>query len=72
MDAKLSSSRVAEVAARHGLSRAHLYNAIKRRRLKARKVGNATIITGPDEAEWIASMPIVGAPTDETSEDAAA
>jgi hypothetical protein len=58
----LSSSRVAELAKRHKLSKAHIYNEIKGGRLRARKSGNATIVTAEDEAAWLASMPLVGAP----------
>lgn len=53
-DYKPSSSRVAEVALRHRMSRGLVYGEIKKGRLKARKCGNATIITGEDEAEWLA------------------
>jgi hypothetical protein len=61
MTDKLSSSRVSEVAYRHRLSRSHVYNEIKAGRLKARKSGDATIVTAEDEADWLASMPLVGA-----------
>jgi hypothetical protein len=60
MDAVRKSFRIAELAQRHGLSVAFIYNEIKAKRLRARKAGAATIVTDEDEAAWLAAMPVIG------------
>ena len=45
MDAVRKSFRIAELAQRHALSVAFIYNEIKAKRLRARKAGAATIVT---------------------------
>jgi hypothetical protein len=56
------SWRPAAFAERHSVSSAFVYKQITEGKLKARKAGNATIITDKDEAEWLANMPVLGAP----------
>jgi excisionase family DNA binding protein len=51
------SFRPHQVAKRHNVSRAFIYEEIRRRRLKAYKAGNATLIRDDDEAEWLAQLP---------------
>jgi hypothetical protein len=44
-----SSSRPSELAKRHSLSRGFIYKQIALRLLRARKAGNATLVTAEDE-----------------------
>jgi excisionase family DNA binding protein len=57
VDRERRSSRPHQVAKRHSVSRAFIYEEIRRNRLKAYKAGNVTIIKDEDEAEWLAQMP---------------
>ena len=57
LNALKRSFRVDEFAARNSLSRSQVYIEIREKRLNARKVGAATIITDEDEASWLASLP---------------
>ena len=50
------SFRIAELAKRHHLSPAFLYNEINDGRLRARKAGAATIVTEEDEQAWLDAM----------------
>jgi hypothetical protein len=51
------SFRVDEFAIRNSISRAQVYVEIKEKRLNARKVGSATLITVEDESAWLSSLP---------------
>jgi hypothetical protein len=51
------SFRIEEFARRHSISRSKVYEAIKQKRLNARKIDGITIITDEDEAHWLASLP---------------
>jgi hypothetical protein len=53
---KLSRS-VKEFGVAYGFSKPTIYRLIARGLLVARKVGRRTIITGEDEASWLASLP---------------
>jgi hypothetical protein len=67
-----SSSRLPELAKRHSVSVGFLYKQAALGRLRIRKAGAASIVTAADEAEWLASMPILGAAeTEPTDQDAA-
>ena len=55
------SFRIAELAKRHHLSPAFLYNEIAEGRLRARKAGAATIVTDEDEQAWLDAMPVIEA-----------
>jgi excisionase family DNA binding protein len=57
VDRERRSFRPHQVAKRHNVSRAFIYEEIRRNRLKAHKAGNATIIKDEDEAKWLAQMP---------------
>ena len=49
--------RIEEFAHRNSISRAQVYIELKAGRLKARKVGSATLITTEDESAWLAALP---------------
>jgi hypothetical protein len=72
MDAVRKSFRIAELAQRHALSVAFIYNEIKAKRLRARKAGAATIVTDEDEAAWLAAMPVIGGTAGDDVADAEA
>jgi hypothetical protein len=50
---------------KHSLSPSFIYGEIRGKRLRARKPADGvTIITDQDEADWLGSMPTIGAPKD--------
>jgi hypothetical protein len=51
---------VESFATAHEIGRSSVYEEIKTGRLKARKVGERTIITDEDAAEWRSKLPLAG------------
>jgi hypothetical protein len=51
------SFRIDEFSRRNSISRAQVYVELKEGRLRARKVGAATLITVEDETAWLNSLP---------------
>jgi hypothetical protein len=49
---------VPEFAARHGIGNTLAWELVKTGKLKARKIGNRTIVTAEDEAAFIAALPL--------------
>jgi hypothetical protein len=49
--------RIDEFTHRNSISRAQVYLELKAGRLKARKVGSATLITIEDETAWLQALP---------------
>jgi hypothetical protein len=44
-----------------GLTRTHIFGAIRAKKLKARKAGRRTIIERDELANYVKSLPVVGA-----------
>jgi excisionase family DNA binding protein len=44
----------------YGIGRTKLYDELKQRRLKARKVGKTTLILRSDAEAWAQSLPVAG------------
>jgi hypothetical protein len=54
---------------KHSVSASFIYNEIRDKRLRARKPRDGvTIITSEDEADWLDSMPVIGAPKPDAAE----
>jgi hypothetical protein len=50
---------IADLAASIGCSRDKLYDEIKARRLRARKLGTRTIVTAADAAAYLENLPLL-------------
>jgi hypothetical protein len=53
------SFRIPEIAQRNGFSDAFIWKEIAAGKLRARKAGRATIVTGEDEGAWLDAMPVM-------------
>jgi predicted site-specific integrase-resolvase len=55
--------RPREFCRRNGIGLTTFYALLNEGKLKARKIGNATIVLADDEAAWLASLPEISGKT---------
>lgn len=60
-DALPRAMRIPEFCRRYRVGRSTTYKQIKTRRLRAKKIGDITIITPEDAEAWLRSLPVLGA-----------
>jgi excisionase family DNA binding protein len=60
-DLQPTSYPIEEAAAATGLTRTHIFRAIRDKKLKARKAGRRTIIERDELANYVKSLPVIGA-----------
>jgi excisionase family DNA binding protein len=56
---KQRAMSVADFCGRYGIGRTTVYEEIKQKRLRARKVGKRTIIIEDDAEAWLRRLPVI-------------